>query len=557
MNNQEQKKIIGKVFPNELPSLEELESRYPLRGLPEGALVTRFGPSPTGVMHIGGVYTALICERMAHLTKGVFYLRIEDTDKEREIAGSLEKITDAFHFFNIPYNEGRDIKGDDFGAYGPYRQSERVEIYHSCVKYLLENDLAYLCFSSKEDLAQMREKQEREKIRPGCYGEWAPWRNKRADEVLEMLEKDEPYVVRLKSDGDINRKVKVKDLVLGERELPENDQDIVLMKSDGLPTYHLAHVADDHFMRTTHVVRGNEWLSSLPVHLQIFKMMGWKTPRYAHIFPIQKLDEGSKRKLSKRKDPEADVVYYKKEGYPPEAVLEYLLNLSNSNFEDWRRNNPEKKLTDFPFSVKKLSGSSGPLLDINKLNDISKDVIAKYSAEGVYSKTLFWAERYETDFYNLLAENEDYMKKILSIERDNCIKRRKDIAKWSQVEEEVSYFFDDRFVIEDEQIKSLLEGISSGDAQKIVKLFQERYDEKDDQKSWFENIKQIAKECGYADNMKEFKQNPEKFKGSVIDVTKVFRVLLTGKTQTPDLYSVMQVMGKERVFKRLDKISRL
>ncbi len=551
------KKIFSKVFQEDLLSVEELEEKYPVRNLKEGAKVTRFGPSPTGFMHIGGLYTSLVCERLAHQSEGVFYLRIEDTDRDREVEGAVEKIVNSLAAFGINYDEGSSIDLNEAGEYGPYTQSERKKIYHSCIKHLLEKEKAYLCFSTKEELSAMREKQESESVKPGCYGKWAVWRDRSSSDVLKMIEGGADYVVRLKAEGNGSGKIKFTDLILGEREFPENDQDVVLMKSDGFPTYHMAHVVDDYLMRTTHVVRGNEWLPSLPIHLQIFMQMGWKPPKYAHIAPIQKLDEESKRKLSKRKDPEADVDYYTEAGYPAEAVKEYLLNLANSNFEDWRKNNPEKDYRDFPLTVKKLAGSSGPLLDINKLNDISKDIVAGYSSEQIYDKGLSWSARFDVELHKMFVDNEEYVKEILGIEREDSVKKRKDIAKWSDLKEEIFYYFDTHHSVSKEDIERELGDISIAQAKVLAESFKSLYSFIDDQAGWFEKMKKIAAENGYADNIKEYKSNPENFKGSIVDVTRVFRVLLTGKPQSPDLYSVMQVMGQERVFRRVDKLLNL
>ncbi|MDD3940304.1 MAG: glutamate--tRNA ligase family protein, partial [Candidatus Pacebacteria bacterium] len=380
---------------------------------------------------------------------------------------------------------------------------------------------------------------------------WAIWRNKSDEEVLKALEEEKPFVIRFKSNGDFEKKIPVEDVLLGKKELSENDQDIVILKSDGLPTYHMAHVIDDHLMGTTHVIRGNEWLPSLPLHLQLFRAMKWKSPKYGHIFPIQKMEGSSKRKLSKRKDPEANVDFFEEQGYPENAIIEYLLNLANSNFEDWRKQNPDKDNKEFVLTFKKLASSNGPLFDFVKLNNISKEVVAKYSAEEVFEKVLGWAKKYDPDFALKIEKNSDFTKKILGIERTNDTKARKDIAKWADVKKEIEYFFDDTFSINKDEVKELLLGLDLSDVEEIVKSFIESYDENDSREEWFEKIKKIGGNNGFAENTKEYKENPEKYKGNVADVAKIFRVLLTGKTQTPDLYSIMQVMEKERVFKRL------
>ncbi|MDD3919544.1 MAG: glutamate--tRNA ligase [Candidatus Pacebacteria bacterium] len=550
MENKE--KIIEKLFPEVLPTLDEIEEKYPQRKLKEGAMVTRIAPSPTGFMHIGSLYTALISERLAHQTDGIFFLRIEDTDKKREVEGASKLITKSLDYYNIKTDEGENASGEEVGKYGPYKQSERADIYKAYIRHLLEKGLAYPCFSTSEELEEMHKKQEEEGIRPGYYSNWAIWRNKSEEEVLEALEQKKPFVIRFKSNGNFENKILIEDVLLGKKELSENDQDIVIMKSDGLPTYHMAHIVDDHLMRTTHVVRGNEWLSSLPLHLQLFRAMEWKAPKYGHIFPIQKMEGSSKRKLSKRKDPEANVDFFKEQGYPKNAIIEYLLNLANSNFEDWRKQNPDKDNKEFVLTLKKLASSNGPLFDFVKLDNISKEIISKYTAEEVYNETLNWAKKYDLPFAEKIEKHSDYVKKILGIERGNNTKARKDISKWSNVKAEIEYFFDEDFSINKEEIKELLWGIDNIDP--IIKSFLNSYNEKDNREEWFEKIKEIGKENGFAEDMKKYKESPENYKGNVADVAKIFRVLLTGKTQTPDLYSIIQVMGKERVFNRL-KIS--
>lgn len=557
MENLEIKKeILEKLFPEPLLAPAEIEKKYPNRKLKEGTMVTRIAPSPTGFMHVGSLYASLISERLAHQTGGVFYLRIEDTDKKREVGGASELIVRSLDRYEIKIDEGKTISGMEMGEYGPYKQSERINIYKAYVKSLVEKGLAYPCFCTNEDLEEMRKDQEAQGIRSGYYKQWAKWRYASDQDVLENLNKGKEFVIRFKSSGDFNNKIIVKDVLLGTRELPENDQDIVIMKSDGLPTYHMAHVIDDHLMRTTHVFRGNEWFSSLPLHLQLFETMGWQPPQYGHIFPIQKIEGSSKRKLSKRKDPEANIDYYNEQGYPEESVIEYLLNLANSDFEDWRKANPDKNNKEFSLTLERLASSNGPLFDFNKLNDISKEIIAKYSAKEVYGKILVWAEKYDHDFYELIKNNEDYAKEILNIERDGVSQARKDIRKWSDAKGEMEYFLDQIFSISKEDALQLLNGIDSDSIKAIINSFIESYDEKDSKDEWFGKIKEIAKANGCAESAKEFKKNPGAYKGNVADVAKIFRVLLTGRAQTPDLYSIMQVMGKARVFDRLSLFSK-
>jgi len=551
------KEIIKELFSELLPTPDETEKRYLPRELKEGAMVTRIAPSPTGFMHIGIIYAGLISERLAHQTDGVFYLRIEDTDKKREVKGGSALITNVLENFGIKIDEGENISGQEVGKYGPYKQSKRAQIYQAYAKSLVEKGLAYPCFSTNEELEEMRKIQKIQGVRPGYYKQWAQWRNKSKEEVLQALKKGKKFVIRFKSDGDFNNKIFIEDILLGNKELSENDQDIVIIKSDGLPTYHMAHIIDDHLMGTTHVIRGNEWLSSLPLHLQLFKSMGWQSPKYGHIFPIQKIEGFSKRKLSKRKDPEANVVHYEEQGYPENAIIEYLLNLANSNFENWRKANPNKSNQDFTLTLEKLSSSSGPLFDINKLKDISKEVIAKYSAEEVYRNALNWAKKYDVELAKIMEENSEYTKKILDIERSDTIKVRKDISKWSDIRREIEPFFDKNFLITKEDVANLLTNINQSDIKTIVDSFLASYNENDSSERWFEKIKEIARINGYAESAKAFKKHPEKYKGSVTDVAKIFRVLLLGKTQTPDMYSIMQVMGKNRVFKRLSLISKV
>jgi glutamyl-tRNA synthetase len=543
--------ILSEVFSEKLSGPAHFEEKYPPRTLPEGAMVTRIAPSPTGFMHIGTIYTALISERFAHQTHGVFFLRIEDTDKKREVPGASALIVKTLYEYAIVFDEGRDLSGVDKGAYGPYLQSDRVDLYRAHVKALFEKGMAYVCFCTTEELEAMRKQQESQGVRPGYYGQWAVWRDASEEEVLKKLKNGAPYVIRFRSPGDFNRKVIVEDEILGRRELPENDQDIVLMKVDGLPTYHLAHVVDDHYMRTTHVIRGDEWFSSLPLHMQLFEAFGWTPPHFAHIAPIQRLDGSSRRKLSKRKDPEANAAYFDQEGYPRAAVIEYLLNLANSNFEDWRMQNPEKDYRDFSVSFLKLKNSNGALFDFVKLNDVSAGIIARFTAAEVYDRVLAWAKEYNAEFAMLLARHAEYAKKIFSIERENAKNPRKDFRKWSDVPRETGYFFDEWFSPLRDEITRLLADFPSDDVRQIVNDFMPSYDESASRDEWFDTLKAIAKKHAYAESIKEFKANPGAYKGNIGDVAKIFRILLSGRPHTPDLYSVMQVMGKDRVFERL------
>ena len=541
--------VIEAIFPDPLATLAELEDRYPRRDLPEGAMVTRVGPSPTGFMHIGTLYVGLLSERFAHQTGGACFIRIEDTDKKREIEGAADFIFRAFEHFDVAFDEGCGSDAATSGRYGPYTQSRRSAIYHSGVKHLLEQGLAYPCFCTAEELEGVRARQQARGARPGYYGEWALWRDRSAADVTEALSRGTPYVIRFKSGGDIERKVRVEDLIYGDRLVAENDQDIVIMKSDRLPTYHLAHILDDHLMRTTHVIRGDEWLPSLPTHVQLFDAFGWTPPAYAHIAPINKMDGSSKRKLSKRKDPEASVSYFVDLGYPAGALIEYLLNLANSNFEDWRKAHPLADYREFTVSFEKLGNSNGPLFDFVKLDSISRDVVARLSTADLSAGLIAWAKIHDPTFIALLETDPEYTMRILDIERDGP-KVRKDLAKWSDVRPEIECFFDSEFrqtrAAENPLIENLADVVPP-----IVKAFMETYNPDDDREVWFDKIKAIARDNGFAEKAGDFKRNPEAFRGTVADVAKVFRVILTGRAQTPDLHSVMRAMGQERVFARL------
>ncbi len=547
----ENKKIADLLLPNIIKKTGDYISKYPPRNLPEDAKVTRFGPSPTGFLHIGGIYTALISERIAHQSDGVFFLRIEDTDKTREVSNGTAQIINALKEFGLSTDEGPQSESIclNSGKYGPYKQSERVDIYLTFAKHLLEKGLAYPCFCTKDELETLRKEQESNKIRPGYYGKWARHRDAGLKEIEDNLKNNIPFVIRLKSDGVEENSFVFSDLAKGKINVTENNNDIVLIKADSYPTYHFAHVVDDFLMGVTHVIRGDEWLSSLPIHLQIFKFLGIKAPFYAHISPILKLENGSKRKLSKRKDPESSVDFYFEKGYPVDSIIEYLLNIANSGFEDWRRGNPYFSNMEFPVKLEKIS-KSGALFDLNKLDNISKEVISKMTAEEVFEKTLTWATSHNKNFANILTENRDFCLQIFSIER-NDKKPRKDFASWSEIEESISYFFDSKF--EQVKVNSNLfpEHLTDTDIQEIVDSYSNVYQEENNRDDWFEKIKTLSESLGYASNIKDFKTSPDSYKGHVGDVAMVLRVMVTGKTQTPDLYEIMNVLGKERVLKRL------
>lgn len=543
------KDLADLIFPN-AKEISYYEEKYPERNLLEGAVVTRYAPSPTGVVHIGGIYQSLVAIMEAKKTDGVFFLRIEDTDQKREIENAISDIVNSLIDFEMKPDEGMLNEEESFGNYGPYKQSQRKEIYEAYAKYLIEQGKAYPCFCSPEDGEAIRQKQEEAKIRPGYYGIWAKCRNITVEEAINRINNGEDYVIRFKSPGREDRKIKHKDIIKGNVEFPENDQDIVIIKSDGLPTYHFAHAVDDHLMRTTHVIRGDEWLASVPLHLQLFQELGFKPPKYAHIAPILKNDQGNKRKLSKRKDPESAVSYYKEEGIPVEAVKEYLLNIANSSFENWRRANPDKNIEEFDFKLNKMS-VSGALFDMVKLLDIGKTVISKMTAEDVYDNVFEWAKKYNKELEEMLKDK-DYSLKVFGIERGNK-KPRKDISKWSEVQENIQYMYDEKFF--NSNIEYPYQVINSKeDINKILSLYIEKYfDENDDKEMWFNKIKDLAEECGYAREVKEFKANPGMYKAHVGDVSTVLRVALTGRTNTPDMYEIIKVLGKESVLKRLER----
>ena len=535
------KDLANLIFPN-AKDISYYEEKYPARNLPEGAVVSRFAPSPTGFVHIGGLYQALVAKEMTKKTNGVFFLRVEDTDQKREVENGVTGIVNSLIDFDILPDEGMVTETEEKGSYGPYKQSERKDIYQAYAKYLLEQGKAYPCFCTPEDLDTIRKKQEGAKVRTGYYGVWAKCRNLTVEEAAEKIKNGENYIIRFKSPGREDRKIKHHDMIKGNVEFPENDQDIVIIKADGLPTYHFAHAVDDHLMRTTLVIRSDEWLSSVPLHLQLFYELGFRPPKYAHISPIMKNDNGNKRKLSKRKDPEAAVSYYKEEGIPVEAVKEYLLNIANSTFENWRRANPDKSLDEFDFQLNKMS-VSGALFDMVKLLDIGKNVISRMSAQEVYENALNWANEYDKELVQIL-ENKDYALKVFGIERGNK-KPRKDLSKWSDVKENIIYMYE-------EPSNYDFDKISGEDAKKVIEEYSKIYDYNDDKQVWFDKIKDVAEKLGYAREVKEYKANPENWPGHVGDVSTVIRVVLTGRRNTPDMYEIMQVLGKDEVTKRFE-----
>ncbi len=542
-------RLADLMFKDNELTIEQIEARYPKRDLPQTARVTRIAPSPTGFMHIGGLYAALISERMAHQSGGVFFLRIEDTDKKREVEGATNVIISSLGRNNIHFDEGEIYPGQEIGEYGPYKQSQRESIYKAYIKDLIIKGLAYPCFCTENELSQMTEQQQSDGARPGYYGEWALWAHRSVDEMIEMIEAGHPYVVRIRSQGDTSRQINVNDLFKGGIPLPENDQDIVILKSSGLPTYHFAHAIDDHLMGTTHVVRGDEWLPSLTLHIQLFRMMGWEPPIYGHITPIQKMEGSSRRKLSKRHDPEANVEYYDQAGYPTEAVISYLFNLANPSFEAWRNEHPTASLLEYPLVLEELERGSGALLDFTKINDLSKNAIANMTAEQVYNHVITWARTNDTQLAEILERDPDYAIRIFQIERGG-MNSRKDIVRWSDVRNLFSFFFDETFSTNPTDLE-LLSDIEPSVIDKIIDRIIAEYNPSDTKEMWLQRMRDIGVQLGYAPDAKTYKASPANFKGHFGSVAKVLRVLLTGRLQSPDLYEVMKVMGKDRSIARL------
>lgn len=543
------KQVADVMFSNIQKTPEDYETIYPARDLPEGARVTRVAPSPTGYLHLGVFYSALIDRLTAYASKGIFYFRLEDTDKKREVEGGANDILSSLNQFGLPIDEGFIGPDTIIGEYGPYVQSQRGEIYQTYVKQLVASELAYPCFCSAEENAAVREQQEAKKEKTGYYGKYAKCRNLTAEDALNRIQSGESYVVRLRSPGSEEHRIKFDDMIKGTVEMPENDEDFVLLKSDGIPTYHFAHAIDDHLMHTTHVIRGDEWLSSVPKHIQLFKILGFKIPKFCHISPIMVEEDGHKRKLSKRKDPQAAMHFYAEQGYPAESVVEYLMTIASSEFEQWRKANPKVEWKDFPFNIKKMS-VSGALFDLKKMNDVSKNVIAGMSTEKVLKDILAWAKEYNQEFYNLLTADLEYAKNIFAIDRDNP-KPRKDMAKWSDAPEYAAYFFDSTF---DEKFE-LPENIQAEDAKNIIDAYVSSYQPISDQSEWFAKVKGMCEGLGFCPDVKEYKKNPDMYKGHVGDLSTVLRLAVTGRRNTPDLCRIMEMLGEERVLKRLQNAS--
>lgn len=545
------KRLAEMLFPEINESPENYENMFPPRNLPEGAKVTRLGPSPTGFIHLGNLFGAFADERLAHQSGGVFYLRIEDTDDKRYVEGAVDIIINSLRFFGINFDEGASADGET-GSYGSYTQSLRGPIYRCFAKKLVSEGKAYPCFLTEEEIANIRSEQEAAKQNPGIYGKWAKSRNLSLEDIEDKLSSGMPYVIRLKSDGDMSlpddqiKRFEVEDAIRGTLSMPVNDQDTVLLKANGIPTYHFAHVVDDHLMRTTHVVRGAEWLASLPIHVELFEKLGWQPPVYCHTAQLMKLDEdGNKRKLSKRKDPELSLNFYRNLGYHPAAVREYLLTVLNSNFEEWRIANPAADIEEFRFTTEKMS-NSGALFDLNKLNDVSKDVLLRINASDLFDFLKSWADEFKPELSHMF-DNREYLETILDIGRKEA-KPRKDHIYAEQIVENISYFFDDMFKITDE-----FPAEAKNDVSEIISDYLKSYDHNDSQEEWFAKIRQIASDLGYAAKPKDYKKHPEEYKGHVGHVSTVIRIALMGKSQSPDIWEIQQILGEERTKDRLNK----
>ena len=540
------KALANLLFPHVTETPDEVEARFPARALPEGAVVSRMAPSPTGFVHLGNLVQGTISERMSHQSGGVLFLRVEDTDAKREVPGAVEVLINTLEHYSIHFDEGATIEGDN-GSYGPYRQRQRAAIYHVFAKKLVEEGQAYPCFCTEEELTAMREKQEAQKVNFGYYGEFAMWRDRNIEDIKAELVAGNPWVLRFRSTGSLENQFKFDDLVKGKLTITENDIDHVLLKSDGIPTYHFAHAVDDHLMHTTHVVRGDEWMATLPFHIQLFKALGFKLPKYVHIGPLMKMDGTSKRKLSKRKDPELALTYYKAEGFPIAAVREYIMTILNSNFEDWRRANPDADLDDFKFSPKKLN-PAGSLFDYAKLTDVSKNVISKMNAETVYTLLTEWAKEFDEDFGDKLSSDAEFATKILAIGRGGK-KPRKDLAVWKDAKDYMGFFYDEYL-----EKPVFNEKFSAETVKTALVKFLEKFNIADDSAVWFDKVKEITTEMGFTTDMKAYKADPDAFPGTVADISTFVRQAVTGKTNSPDLYTVMQILGYDRTVARIQAV---
>ncbi len=544
------KEYANFLLPNIEHDVDYYEKKYPKRDLDNDSMVVRVAPSPTGFVHFGTIFQGKVNQNLAKNSKGVFILRVEDTDQKREVENGINEIIEALNYFDISYDEGPINKDLEKGNYGPYIQSKRKDIYGAYIKYMLENDMVYPSFATATELDAQRKEQESKKERIGYYGKYAVDRNLTMDEVIEKVKNKEPYVFRLKSPGNFNNKIVFHDLVKGEVEFPENDIDYVLLKSDGLPTYHFAHVIDDHLMHTTHITRGDEWLSSLPLHIQMFQMLGFEVPQYAHIAPIMKEENGKRRKISKRKDPEANVFEFKKRGFPIVAVKQYLMTVANSNFEEWFEQNEDKDIDEFAITFDKMN-VSGALFDMEKLLNLAKNYLSKLTALEVYENLVNWAKEFDKDFADLIIREKEITIKTLDIER-NSIKPRKDFALYSEIKNNIWYMFKDLFNPENYEWQKITD---KDEIMNILDVYINKYyDINDDNDEWFNKVKLLCDELGYASNMKDYKKNPENYKGNVADVSTVIRVALTTSSRTPNLKDIMQILGLDEIKRRIEKI---
>ena len=547
------KQLADLIFPNVTETIEDLERRYPPRNLPEGAEVTRFAPSPTGFLHTGSLFTSMICRKVASQTNGVFYIRLEDTDTKREIAGSGEQLLEQLNIFGVNPDEGY-LGNSEKGDYGPYIQSKRADIYCVVIKHLLEEGKAYPCFCTTQDLEELRVEQESKKLNPGYYGEFAKCRNLTNEERYERIKNGDKFVIRFRSSGDYHNKIKVSDLVRGQFEIAQNDQDIVIYKSDGLPTYHFAHAVDDHFMRTTTVIRGEEWVASLPIHVELFAALGWKAPRYAHLPVIMKIDEetGNKRKLSKRKDQEAAVSYFIEDGYLPKALIMYLMTIANSNFEEWILSNHFDGMDDFVFSFKKMS-LDGALFDMGKLNFFARELLAKLNKNEITNLALEYAEKYNQNLYQVIKSDQKYFTEIMNIDREK-VNPRKDYEKFGNLLEIIGYFYKDGYDLAVSKGLEFNEKFSKEDIVEALTAIEKELQIGEDEQSWFNNLKEIGTKLNYAANNKEYKANPENFKGNIGDLAEILRITLTGRRNAPSLYAVMALLGLEESHRRMERV---
>lgn len=539
------KELAQLLFPDIDKSTDYYENLYPPRNLKEGARVTRFAPSPTGFLHLGNLFACSVAYKTAKTTDGVFYVRVEDTDQKRKVEGAVEVMLQGLKTYGITADEGVMPDGSQKGDYGPYIQSQRKEIYQTYAKWLVEQGLAYPCFCSADDLEALRQQQENDDIK-GYYGKYAKCRDLSYEQVKANIDAGMSWTLRLRSPGDVSKKCYFDDMIKGKIEMPENVIDVVLLKTDGIPTYHFAHVIDDHLMRTTHVIRGDEWIASVALHIQLFKVLGFKPVKYAHVAPLMKEENGNKRKLSKRKDPELAVTYYEQEGFPAESVNEYMLTIMNSNFEDWRRTNKDADINSFPFNLKKMS-VSGALFDLVKLTDVSKNVICTMTAQEVFDKSYEWAKEYNKQLAALYEKDKAYATSVLNIDRGNK-KPRKDIAKWSDIMDYISYMYDETF----EKNYELTGNATPQLAADVLELYKDIVDVNDDKDTWFAKIKEICPQVGCTPNVKEYKQNPDAYRGHVGDISTVIRVALTGRTNTPDLFAITALLGADRVRERIE-----